>query len=469
MQKKSYCAINIIVVTIKSGYDMTHDTNAVNLREEILSLIDARNRENIRLETAYINIKKERGITGHDIEPDRNIDQVLTLLDQANTFKSLYDFDQARALLNQASGLLPSVHSDNMAAILRSSLSFHEQNIFFTEHEQNFRQENPTLYLPQPDSISLDSETDVYWQDRLPDVETIALSAIPDTLYRTRVHGNIGGKTIADFYKSDAINCNESNRIISYNIITDPISDAYPKTYGNMAHRDGIQLSHLPIWNAYDQCDRFSAGVMDRVLIHKNNISSTGMLQGIFSSDGLFTNLTITSNTVNTASDHQISINGMVSGTLRDNTDENGKLLNITLKPLRLGGNAGTGNIWIHGIREPNLKYLQINKGNPVADLRTTVPDGIGYKNFPVSLFHQHYNDPATTIRFFLTKDPALDQQVRVWISHQATYKQTLSYYEGNYDTPLKELTNTNLRCFFIHELAAYMAREDTNIVMETA
>lgn len=117
-----------------------------------------------------------------------------------------------------------------------------------------------------------------------------------------------------------------------------------------MAHRDGIQL--IPsATNA-----RYVGDIMRHVSITQNRIQSSGALQGIFATDGLFKNMEITNNKISTGGKHTIAINGFLSGKISGNTELNGELLKkhkIVLSPLRLGGGA---NIYVLSFNNNKLE-----------------------------------------------------------------------------------------------------------------
>ena len=138
----------------------------------------------------------------------------------------------------------------------------------------------------------------------------------------------------------DAIRITEDYSVVEGNTIVDPW-DA--KLYAQ-AHRDGIQL--IPTRDSRHNA-QFAAAVQRGVTIRNNRISSGNQLQCIFSSDGLHENLTIENNILDTQGQHYITISGLLSGCIRNNRNANGELCPIRLEPLRIGGNNGTGNVWV--------------------------------------------------------------------------------------------------------------------------
>lgn len=120
------------------------------------------------------------------------------------------------------------------------------------------------------------------------------------------------------------------------------------KKFKDLAHRDVMQLIPAPNESGSDQ---MAGAMMSNVEIEENIIQSQGQLNGIFGSDGAFKNLNIKNNHIQTKGEHTISINGMLSGSIKNNTDTLGKPLKakkIKLLPLRIGGGA---NIYIIGFK----------------------------------------------------------------------------------------------------------------------
>ena len=140
-----------------------------------------------------------------------------------------------------------------------------------------------------------------------------------------------------------------------------------------MAHRDAIQLIPMKGW--------FSAGCLEDVTVSDMVISSTGELQPIFGSDGTFENLTIKDNKIHTNSQHKITISGMLSGSVENNTDVEGNVVSAVLHPLRLGG--GKLNINVISFHMKSSKQYRVVTGD-VTDTRTIPRKG---KEF-VELLH---------------------------------------------------------------------------------
>lgn len=142
------------------------------------------------------------------------------------------------------------------------------------------------------------------------------------------------------------------------------------------AHRDAIQLIPPSIYLSREQ---FAAGSLVGVSVLGNRIESTGKLQGIFGSDGLFQNLRIIGNTVQTKSQHFISINGLLDGHIEGNIRPDGSYCPIFLGSARIGGNLGDGIVRILGFAGDSYRYAPIEeivdwralKAGVVVDVRT--------------------------------------------------------------------------------------------------
>lgn len=165
----------------------------------------------------------------------------------------------------------------------------------------------------------------------------------------------------------DFIRVYEDDSLVECNHIID---DYHPELF-NKAHRDGIQLIPSGKRNA-----QYAAATLANVTIRNNKIQSGNKLQGIFSSDGLLENLTVTGNTIDTQGQHYITLNGVLSGRIEGNRRSNGSLCPVLLKWLRLGGNDGTGNVWVVGFSD-GTRYEPVVTDpilNHVIDLRLTRP-----------------------------------------------------------------------------------------------
>jgi len=195
--------------------------------------------------------------------------------------------------------------------------------------------------------------------------------SFPTVLIDTTSQNPPKGQTINQPYMEDCIRITRDNLEVSYNKIYDTAADRL--TYlRSKAHRDAIQL--IPTKTGYYNY-QMMGGRMNGVKIVGNQIFSSAQLQGVFASDGSFTNLVIQDNTINTDSQHQVTINGLLTGTISGNKNKYGQLARVDLEPLRIGGNIFTGNVWILGFSSADTGYESVNNivrdAAPVTDNRT--------------------------------------------------------------------------------------------------
>lgn len=258
-------------------------------------------------------------------------------------------------------------------------------------------------------------------------------------------------------YTQDAILVNTNDTTIRSNTIQDTILSRCASLI-NSAHRDAIQILPVELNQLGDRYDGYAGAVSNNITIRNNHINSIGSLQGIFSSDGLHRNLKIENNTIVTRSAHKVSINGMISGKVANNHDDNG-LCDILLQPMRLGGNINyVGNLWFLDIRETEYQYHTIAGILPNQDRRNELPNDFGYRNFPLNIFKQQYSSST-----MISIEQKSDAQgfIQLWITSQPNANELNSYYQANKSiTPLVSVNKTNLRCVFIQELAITIALE---------
>lgn len=142
-------------------------------------------------------------------------------------------------------------------------------------------------------------------------------------------------------FTGDALVVMEHGALVIGNEIIDTAAQIDP-AIAEYAHRDAIQL--IPPSPAFPR-QQFAAGLLDHVRVLGNRIDSTGKLQGIFGSDGLFRYLAIVGNTIQTRSQHYITISGMLSGWIEGNILPDGSPCPVRLEPLRIGGQPDAQNV----------------------------------------------------------------------------------------------------------------------------
>ncbi len=285
------------------------------------------------------------------------------------------------------------------------------------------------------------------------------------------------GETFDQPFTMDAIHIRDSNQQIRDNVIRDTILDlpyGQDKRLADAVHRDAIQL--IP-------ASQFAGGVLENLEISGNSIHSTGALQGIFGSDGIFRNLLILTNRIDTVSAHKITLNGLVGqkNRIEGNRDSSGKLLAVQLNPIRLGGNLGTGNVWIVSVvtsDQQQYGYGVIDTGSDgqshiqdnrsVVQKRDAVNGDANLTDFPMSEYQQQLL--RMDIAGLLRQYPAMGDAVDTWLEQVArlvpgTAGQTRvdnvkSAYQQHRDVPILSLQahNADLQNFCIQALAKSLA-----------
>ncbi len=246
------------------------------------------------------------------------------------------------------------------------------------------------------------------------------------------------------------------------------------------AHRDAIQL--IPpkmtdktrkvkmLKDGFEQeqdwilCDQMSAAILENVTVEACTVKAPGgPLQGIFSSDGLFSSLKILNNTIQTAGEHAITINGFLSGEISGNTLQAvaGKTPAIRLYPTRIGGNqAEEGVAWIlsfanEGGTNPVLQYGKPVLGNnplvgvagktqaELIDARSDMPENYRWNSFGLENFRYYaFRDEFSTLTFgqYRTLDGGkYYTQLKAWLQDRiAEYTNGIRKMQGY----LPDITN---------------------------
>lgn len=314
--------------------------------------------------------------------------------------------------------------------------------------------------------------------------ETPQQPSYKDVLRRTDIQEPPLGETLDEPFTADAIHIRRSSQQITGNTIRDTILDtAYGKAqnFAEMAHRDAIQL--IP-------ANQFAGGELENLLISSNRISSAGKLQGIFGSDGIFRNLSITFNTIDTQSEHKITLNGLVGqqNHIEGNRDARGDLVPVQLNPIRLGGNLATGNVWILSVvaedqQQYGYGYLNIggdiaSGANPyrhitdersVAQNRDRANGDVNLSNFPMSEYKRLLG--TMPLGELAAKNPAMGSDVEAWLRRvgelmpgssnlSARVEKARAAYQMQRDLPVLGLAqhSTDLQNFCIQALAKWVA-----------
>lgn len=172
------------------------------------------------------------------------------------------------------------------------------------------------------------------------------------------------------------------------------------KYYKYLAHRDAIQL--IPVDRSISRHNsQFAAAKLRNIIVKDVTIRSIGSLQGLFASDGAFENIHMKNISIETRSQHQIAILGLLSGVL-DVSSKTGTPIHVNLLPLRL---AGGNNIYItHFSRDSSYQYETIDTKNSdvvLTDNRQKMTKrGTYYADFDIDDFFDAMKraDPSTNI-----------------------------------------------------------------------
>jgi len=235
------------------------------------------------------------------------------------------------------------------------------------------------------------------------------------------------------------------------------------------AHRDAVQLIPPPIFDTVDGvyirlADQMAGAILENTTISGCEISAPfGPLQGIFASDGLQRNLTITNNDIGTCGAHAIAISGLLDGgkisgnTLRELPG--GQRPTISLYPARIGGNmADDGVVSIISFakseaRKP-MEYAEVeasdnvlidSKGDKypleIDDARQVIPYSmlklaIGLKDFN---YHRYLADYSSlTLGQYKQHDAFGASQMKEWLTLR-----TQEFTQGrDADNPLGQVSD---------------------------
>jgi len=188
------------------------------------------------------------------------------------------------------------------------------------------------------------------------------------------------------------------------------------RTGSLLAHRDAIQL--IPKDGRKPNSQFMGALAVD-ITIDNCVIESDGKLQGIFASDGLFKRLTVTNNKINTKSQHEITIAGVLSGDFSNNDAV------IVLEPLRIGGNLPEA--FTVGSFKGSISYQFVKGQEYVEDYRDMGDvldfDIVNWYNCHLETkylsFVQHFTDTLTLFKKVTAPATSLSQVIA---SHEGDY-----------------------------------------------
>lgn len=242
-------------------------------------------------------------------------------------------------------------------------------------------------------------------------------------------------------------------RIWNHNVTLDNLTITDTRSY-DIAHRDAIQLIPPPKYqDGVDKsgkptkiklADQMVGTILENPTVKNCTVNApSGPLQGIFTSDGLCRNVTISNNNITVGGAHAISLAGVLSGVITGNTlhevpaapKQAQQPPRIRLFPLRIGGNmADDGVVCVFNFAAGNsVSYGQVtDSGNRVVrlsgnsepltieDLRKELPEefrkiGAGLQNFN---YDQYFKECSTwTVNDFKVNDAWGYSQMVTWVS----------------------------------------------------
>ncbi len=235
-------------------------------------------------------------------------------------------------------------------------------------------------------------------------------------------------------------------RVWQHNVTVEDLKIIDNRTYTD-AHRDAVQLIPPPIFDMVDGvyvriADQMAGAILENTSIIGCEISAPfGPLQGIFASDGLQRNLTISNNDIGTCGAHAISISGLLDG-----GKINGNILRqlpggqcptISLYPARIGGNmADDGVVSILSFAKSDARKPMVygeveSQGNVFIDLqgkqhpleiddaRHLIPNtllklAVGLRDFDYEQYLACYS--ALTLGEYKQHDPFGADQMKQWL-----------------------------------------------------
>jgi len=147
-------------------------------------------------------------------------------------------------------------------------------------------------------------------------------------------------------------------------------------------HSDFIQL--IPTKSYL----RYFGEISENVKITNCSLYSDGSMQGIFSSDGAYRNLEISNVRITTKSEHDVSICGLLSGTIMDVNNRRGtKPARVFLDNMRIGGGEKSG-FYITSFK--NHQYEEIKTCQRIEDQRGAKwRDAVYVDNFDLDLWYK--------------------------------------------------------------------------------
>ncbi len=193
--------------------------------------------------------------------------------------------------------------------------------------------------------------------------------------------------------------------------------------------------------------DQFIGGVLHNLNVdgfHVKGSPKVDSIQGLFSSDGCLVNINLKNGVLDMGSPNKIAFNGLASGHLDGFVDGEGETLPARLHPLRIGGNPGTGNVWVLSVspkeHECNPKEITGSNYFPELDKRRVLPNpqatqDIGLCDFRLDEFKRDVKDKTVTE---LLANPDNQTKVNHWLEWVRTTKQP--EFKGQYESISKAI-----------------------------
>lgn len=193
--------------------------------------------------------------------------------------------------------------------------------------------------------------------------------------------------------------------------------------------------------------DQFIRGVLHNLNVdgfHVKGSPKADSIQGLFSSDGCLVNINLKNGVLDMGSPNKIAFNGLASGHLDGFVDGEGETLPARLQPLRIGGNPGTGNVWVLSVspkeHECNPKEITGSNYFPELDKRRVLPNpqatqDIGLCDFRLDEFKRDVK--SKTVNELLA-DPANQTKVDNWLEWVKTMEQP--EFKGQYESIVEKL-----------------------------
>lgn len=154
-----------------------------------------------------------------------------------------------------------------------------------------------------------------------------------------------------------------SNSFANKMLIIDPTDNKLP-------HVDAFQLIPDRSWLRYGLAYGRNILIANTSILCPNSVRN-----GIAAFDGLFSNLTLVGNTIDTLSQHEVTLNGVISATFVDNVNRLGEPSKIIVNPWRIGGgqypDVTVPFVWVIHTTIPMYEPLVTDTTTNLKDLRT--------------------------------------------------------------------------------------------------